>query len=225
MKAKMGMRSLLMGVLGTVIVSIGGMPASLSAQEAGLVVVDPAVARSAQAAVQKMGLEMMKGNFGYAHTRMYPRWKRRLAKQHGGMAKLEAGLAQAVRQQAKMGMMVTAFHAGTPTSFFSVWRAKKRDDKGELVKDATGRFIVVEHWLTFVPTVTRVKIPDTQRGGKLRTLEERSYTVAITEKGKNDWYFMTGMKPTIQDLRSMFPSLPATKKDLKLPPSSAREIK
>jgi len=217
------MRGLLSGVLGVVFIS--GMVAPLSAQESGLAVADPMVARSAQAAVQKMGVEMMKGNFGYSHQRMYPRWKRRLAKRHGGMAKLEAGLAQSVQQQSKMGMMVTAFHADLPTSFFSVWRAQKRDAKGNLAKDATGRAVVVEHWLAIVPTVTRVQVADPQKGGKLRTLEERSYTIAISEKGQNDWYFMTGMKPTIQDLRSMFPLLPPNEKDLRLPPSSAREIK
>lgn len=203
-----------------------GMSLPVMAQEPGLAVADPMVATSAQAAVQKMGVEMMKGNFKFGHERMYPRWKRRLAKRHGGMAKLELGLSKAVQQQEKMGMSVTAFHAELPTSFFSVWRAKKRDPQtGEVVRDARGREIVVEHWLAIVPTVTRVMIADPKKGGKIRTLEEKSYTVAVSEKGTNDWYFMTGMKPTIQDLRSMFPLLPPDKKDLGLPVSSAREIK
>lgn len=199
---------------------------SAMAQEPGLVVAGPEVASSAQAAVQKMGLEMMKGNFNYSHERMYPRWKRRLAKRHGGMERLEAGLAGAAQKQVSMGMMVTSFHADLPTSFFSVWRAKKRNSTtGEVVRDATGREMIVEHWLAVVPTLTRVKIADAQKGGKIRTLEERSYTIAVSEKGKNNWYFMTGMKPTIQDLRSMFPTLPPQEKDLGLPVSSAREIK
>ena len=91
--------------------------------------------------------------------------------------------------------------------------------------DAAGREVIVEHWLAVVPTVTRVKIADKQKGGLIRTLEETSYTLAVSEKGKNDWHFMTGMKPTLQDLRSMFPSLPPEEKDLRLPVSSAKEIK
>jgi len=203
----------------------GLMVSGVAAQEPGLAVADPSIAASAQAAVQKMGVEMMKGNFKFGHERMYPRWKRRLAERYGGMAKLEAGLANAAQKQVKLGMLVTAYHADVPTSFFSVWRAKKRDAAGKLIIDATGREVVVEHWLAFVPTVTRVSIPDEKLIGKNYVLEEKSYTVAISEKGTNNWYFMTGMKPTIQDLRSMFPSLPANKKDLGLPPSSAREIK
>ncbi len=56
----------------------------------GQVAVDHNVATSAQAAVQKLGLEMMKGNFKFGQDRIYPRWKRRLAKRVGSMEKLEA---------------------------------------------------------------------------------------------------------------------------------------
>lgn len=205
---------------------IAGLTSHVMAQDAGLVAVDPMVSQSAQAAVQKMGVEMMKGNFKYGHQRMYPRWKRRLAKRYGGMDKLEAGLAASVAKQVDMGMMVTGFNAASPTVFFSVWRAKKRDPlTGAIEKDATGREVVVEHWLAVVPTTTRVRVADPNKGRKIRTLEEKSYTIAISEKGRNDWYFMTGMKPTVQDLRGMFPSLPQKEQDLMLPPSSAAEIK
>ena len=206
-------------------VVMAGLSSGVSAQEPGLVVVDPTVARSAQAAVQKMGVEMMKGNYQYANTRMYPRWKRRLAKRYGGVDKLERGLAKAGQQKVDLGLMVTAYNAELPTSFFSVWRAKKRDVSGALVKDATGRDVVVEHWLAVVPTLTRVKVADPSLGGKIRTLEEHGYTVAISEKGTNDWYFLTGMSPNIQDLRGMFPTLPPNEKDLNLPVSSVKEIK
>ncbi|MBT8036018.1 MAG: hypothetical protein KJO21_00610 [Verrucomicrobiae bacterium] len=190
------------------------------------VAVEYAVENSAQAAVQKLGIEMMKGNFKYGHERMYPRWKRRLATRCGGIEKLDAELAAAAQQKINMRLAVTAYRADRPTSFFSVWKAKKIDPRtGKPMVDATGREMVVEHWLAIVPTVTRVKIPDMQRGGKMRVLEEDSYAVAIAEKGSRDWYFMTGMKPTINDLRSLFPSLPPTARELRLPASKVREIK
>lgn len=190
------------------------------------VAVDRTVASSAQSAVQKLGVEMMKGNFKYGHERMYPRWKRRLAKRYGGIEKLEAQMDVAAQQKVDMRLAVTAFHAGWPTSFFSVWRAKKiAPVTGKVVKDAAGREMVVEHWLAVVPTVTRVRVPDKQRGGKIRVLEEQGYTIAISEKGANDWYFMTGMKPTVQDLRSLFPSLPPSERELGLPTPRVREMK
>ena len=57
--------------------------------DAQRIVVDPAIAEQAQAAVQKLGIELMKGNFTYSQERMYPRWKRRLAKRVGSMEELK----------------------------------------------------------------------------------------------------------------------------------------
>ncbi len=190
------------------------------------VVVDPMIAGAARSAVQKLGVELMRGNFKYSHERMYPRWKRRLATRAGGMRELEQKLAMGERQRVKLGVIVTDYKADKPTAFFDVWRAKKVDPlTGKPVVDSYGKAIVVSHWLAVVPTVTQVKIPDPQQGGKVRTLEEQSYTIAISEKGSNEWYFLTGMKPTISDLRSLFPSLPSDENELGLPESVAREIK
>lgn len=197
----------------------------LSAQ--GKVAVEPAVAISAQQAVQKLGDEMIKGNFAYGHQRMYPRWKRRLAKRYpGGMPELERALAASLQQKVRMRLAVVGFQARRPQSFFSVWRTKKWDPVTKKpIKDAAGNEIIVEHWLAVVPTTTRVQIPDPQRGGMLRTIEEDSHTIAISEKGKNEWFFMTGLKPTVQDLRSLFPTLPPNKEELGLPKPAVREIK
>lgn len=202
------------------------MVMSLARVDAQRVAIDPAIADQAQAAVQKMGTELMRGNFKYSQERMYPRWKRRLAKRIGSMERLEQQLASGDQQRVKMGLIVTSYHADKPTAFFDVWRAKKVDpDSGKLILDDDGREIVVSHWLAVVPTTTQVKVPDPQQGGRMRTLEEKSYAIAVAEQGSNDWYFLTGMKPTIQDLRSMFPSLPLDRNELGLPESSAREIK
>ena len=197
--------------------------ASIHAQK---VAVDPAIGASAQAAVQKLGFEMMKGNFKYGQERMYPRWKRRLAKRVGSLEKLEAQLAAASQQRVDMRLAVTAFRAAPPTAFFNVWKSEKINPvTGVPVEDALGKVIIVEHWLAVVPTTTRVRVPDAKLVGKNYVLEEQSYTIAISEKGSNIWSFLTGMKPTIQELRSLFPSLPRGEKELGLPKSSAREIK
>lgn len=204
------------------------MSPQLQGQEVGegAVIVDPAISASAKAAVQKLGLEMMKGNFQHGVNNMYPRWKRRLAKRLGSMAKLDAALARSTQQQVKMQMKVVGYQVGEPTSFFSVWKAKKIDSKtGKPFIDATGREQVISHWLAVVPTVVRVRVPDPQKGGVIREIEESGYVLAVSEKGSSQWHFLTAMKPSIQDLRSLFPSLPADEKALRLPPSKAREIK
>jgi hypothetical protein len=189
------------------------------------VVVDPAIADAAQAAVQQLGVELMKGNFKFSQERMYPRWKRRLAKRVGSVEQLEAQLRSGDQQRIKMGLIVTNYEADKPSAFFDVWRAQKIDPvTGKPVFDAQGHEVIVSHWLAVVPTKTQVKVPDPQLGGKIRTLEEQSYTIAVSEKGSGEWYFLTGMKPTVQDLRSLFPSLPLDKNELGLPEPSAREI-
>lgn len=181
---------------------------------------------SAREAVQKLGLEMMKGNFKHGHDRMYPRWKNRLAIRMGGMEKLEDALAKALQQNVMLQIQVSAFEAREPEVVYSVWRAPTLDPvTKQPMLDADGKRIITENWLVIVPTTTQVKIPDKQLGGKIRTLEENSYTIAISEKGKNEWYFLTGLKPTVQDLRSLFPTLPADEKEIGFPPSSMKEIK
>ena len=219
----------------------------LAPAHAQRVAVDQQTAASAQAAVQKLGVEMMKGNFKYGQDRMYPRWKRRLAKRVGGMDKLEAQLVAAQQRKAKMGLRVTAFQAKWPASFFKVWPVKKINQAtgkpvmvkapkvdpitGDPVLDENGQEIMVDsfaleyHWLAIVPTVTRVQIPDAKLPGKLYELEESSYTVTVSKVGKNDWHFLTGLKPTVQDLRSLFPLLLKDDLEKALPKPSAREIK
>ena len=199
---------------------------SLTLSTSAQVLVDQAVARSAQAAVQKFGLEMMKGNLDYGNERIYPRWKRRLAKRYGGNAQLNAALQEASRQKLAMKYSVTVFQASVPSLFFDVWRAPKVNAvTGLPVTNAMGRDVVVEHWLAVVPTLTRLKIADPQMGGKIREIEERGYSVTVSEKGSDDWYFLTGMVPNEQNLRALFPKLPANFKALGFPEIVTREIK
>ena len=151
--------------------------------DAQRIVVDPAIAEQAQAAVQKLGIELMKGNFTYSQERMYPRWKRRLAKRVGSMEELEAQLASGDQQRVKMGLIVTSYQAAKPTAFFDVWRAKQVDPiTGQVTRDDRGDQTIVSHWLAVVPFTTQIKIPDPQQGGRMRTLEENSYTIAIPRK-------------------------------------------
>ena len=112
--------------------------------DAQRVVVDPAIADQAQAAVQKLGVELIRGNFKYSQERMYPRWKRRLAKRIGSIEELEAQLASGDQQRVKMGLIVTSYQAARPTAFFDVWRAKQVDAvTGQVARDDRGDEIIV----------------------------------------------------------------------------------
>ena len=207
--------------------------------------VDQTVAASAQQAVQKLGKEMMKGNFTFGHQRMYPRWKRRLAKRYDdSMEKLDSALAAAARQKIKMRFDVIGYRAARPTKFFKVWPVKRINPETrrpitekrprldpvtkQRILDKEGNPIIVEqfvydyHLLAVVPTITRVQLPDKQRGNKMVTAEENGYVLVVSKEGVNDWHFLTGLKPSVQDLRSLFPTLP---RELGLPKPSAREIK
>ena len=192
----------------------------------GQVAVEQQVAASAQMAVQNLGNELMQGNFSYGYERIYPRWKRRLAKRYGGADKLDSQIQKGNAQKRDLKVIVSSYKAQQPTSFFSVWRSKKIDNNtGKPIINHLGQNMVVEHWLAIVPTITRIKIPVADVPGSIREIEEKSYTIAISEKGSHDWHFMTGLRPTVQDLRSLFPTLPATENELGLPVSAVREIK
>ena len=190
------------------------------------VAVDRQTEQAAQQAVQTLGNELMKGNFDYSYEKIYPRWKRRLAKRYGGEKAFNAQLEKANQQKEKARFVISSYKALQPAAFFSVWRAKKIDNStGKPIQNHLGQEVIVEHWLAIVPTVTSIKIPISDMPGKVREVEESSYTIAISEKGTNDWRFMTGLKPSVQELRGMFPTLPSTEKELGIPAASIREIK
>ena len=190
------------------------------------VAVDRQTELTAQQAVQTLGNELMKGNFDYSYEKIYPRWKRRLVKRYGGEKAFNAQLEKANQQKENARFVISSYKALQPAAFFSVWRAKKIDDRtGKPIQNHLGQEVIVEHWLAIVPTVTSIKIPISDMPGKVREVEESSYTVAVSEKGTNDWRFMTGLRPSVKELRSMFPTLPSTEKELGIPAASIREIK
>lgn len=174
----------------------------------------PEVALEAQHAVDALGKAMLAGDFSYGQKRIYPRWKRRLAIKVGGIDKLESHLAQARAKQ--KDFILLSFKTALPTRFFSVWPTAQ--------KDSLGKQALVSHWLVIVPTTTRLRIADPQRGGQFRELEEKGYILTISQKGSHQWFFLTGLRPSAFELRSLFPSLPINPNAWGLPPTSLREI-
>lgn len=166
--------------------------------------VPPDVLRAAAAATQRLGDEVVKGNFSYTIQKMHPRWKKRAAMRSGGMENLVEKLAQLPREMAKHGISMMSFKADPPKSAFEV--------------DAFGE------WVVFVPTRSVLRVIDTE-SATVRRLEKSGFQVAVLKKGEGDWFFIDGTALTIADLRSLFPNLPADRGRLGLPPVGTRELK
>ena len=173
------------------------------------------VVDSAVAAVASLGNEVVMGRFQVAVERMNPTWKKRTADRMGGMEKLEEKLAEVPRQMVQQGISMISFKPqGQPRSF-EVGPGKKI----EKVNGADVESLVFSKWMVLVPTATKFRIT---RQGEIKPLviDSIGFQVAISEKGKNDWTFIDGAGLTVNDLRSMFVTLPA---DLTLPPLEKRE--
>lgn len=175
------------------------------------------VVASAVAAVAKLGDEVVLGRFQVAVDRMNPTWKERTAKRMGGMEVLEKQLAGVARQMVQQGISMISFKPqGRPRSF-EVGPGKKV----ETVNGVAVESLIFNKWLVLVPTITKFRI---MREGEVKPLfiESIGFQVAISDKEKNDWTFVDGSSLSVNDLRSLFGTLP---QDLELPPLEKREAR
>jgi len=92
----------------------------------------------------------------------------------------------------------------------------------EKVNGVETETLVFNKWLVLVPTVTKFRIMQKleKQAPKMITIDSIGFQVAIAEKGKNDWTFIDGAGITVNDLRSMFATLP---QDMTLPPLEKKE--
>ena len=156
----------------------------------------PEVVRSAIAAVEELGDRVVKGEHRVAVDRMYPRWKERMAKRKGGLAKLEEELAGIGAVMARNGVSLIAFRTtGEPTVF-------------EVDPTSAGEGVVFEKWLVLIPTVTTFRIIVPGETPRTEVLNSHGFQVAIADKGRLEWTFINGSDVTVADLRSMFVTLP-----------------
>ena len=173
------------------------------------------VVASAVAAVGKLGDEVVLGRFQVAVDRMNPAWKERTAKRMGGMDKLDEQLAGVARQMVQQGISMISFKpTGQPRSFEVSPGRKVQKINGVEVEQ-----LVFNRWLVLVPTETKFRI---LREGEPKPLviDSTGFQVAISDKAKNDWTFIDGSGLTVNDLRSLYATLP---QDLTLPPLSKKE--
>ncbi|MEO7101033.1 MAG: hypothetical protein ABI162_16875 [Luteolibacter sp.] len=175
----------------------------------------PEVVASASAAVAKLGDEVVLGRYQVAVDRMNPMWKERTAKRMGGMDALEKQLAGVASQMVQQGISMISFKPqGQPRSFEVSPGKKVEKVNGQDVES-----LIFTKWMVLVPTATKFRI---MRPGETKPLviDSIGFQVAICDKGKNDWTFIDGSGVSVNDLRSLFVTLP---QDLVLPPLEKHE--
>lgn len=177
----------------------------------------PEVIASAVAAVEKLGRDVVKGDFKVAIERMNPEWRKRLAAQTpGGEEAIRKQIEGASKRMAQEGVsIVSSVQQGTPRSFevHGDTRIQKLKD-GEEVEIAT-----YTKWLVLVPTLTKYRLL-LKGDPKPVFVEKVGFQVAVSDKGKNDWTFIDGSNLTVSALRRLYVSLP---RDLELPPVFERK--
>lgn len=177
----------------------------------------PEVVASAVAAVGRLGEEVVLGRYQVAVEKMNPEWKDRVAKRMGGMEALEKQLSGVAKQMVQQGVSMISFKPqGQPRSF-EVGPGRKVDTvNGEQVES-----LVFNKWMVLIPTSTKFRIIR-QGDPKPLVIESVGFQVAVSDKGKNDWTFIDGSGLSVNDLRSIYATLP---QDIELPPVEKREAR
>ncbi len=175
----------------------------------------PDVIASAVAAVASLGDEVVLGRYQVAIERMNPLWKERTANRMGGMQELEKQLAGVARMMLQEGISMISFKPQGQSMSFEIGTATRVEN----VNGVEQQKLVADQWLVLVPTATRFRI---QQKDKPRIIEGTGFQVAVSDKDKLNWTFIDGSNLTVNDLRSLYFTLP---RDLQLPPVEKHEVR
>ena len=186
----------------------GAATAATAAPAAGTA--PPDVIAAAWTAVEKLGSEVVRGNYAVAIERMNPLWKERLAKQtKGGMDEVVKQIDGASKRMTQEGMsIISSVPQGTPRSFEVGPGTKVETVNGEKVE-----IQIFTKWMVLVPTLTKYRLL-LKGDPKPVIIEKLGYQVAVSDKGKNDWTFIDGSGLTLNTLRRLYVTLP---RDMELP--------
>ena len=172
------------------------------------------VVNSAIAAVNDLGKQVVLGKMKTSMERMYPQWRERLSTRAGGDAALEKTFDDMMAAMMKQGTTMISFKTfGFPT-VYDVYPGKKV----EIVDGKSVETLINTKWMLLIPTEIRYRV---MNGASPLIIESKGYQIAISEKDKINWTFIDGAGLKVQDLRSMFISLP---KDMVLPEIKRREV-
>jgi hypothetical protein len=172
---------------------------------------------SAVAAVDALGKEVVLGKYQVAIEKMYPQWKERTAKKIGSKEKLEKQLENVAKEMLQRGISITAFKAQGQPKAFEVYPGKAT----KIVDGKETEVMRYTKWLVLVPTVTRVRMLISGDPVPLN-YESKGFQVAISDKDSKEWFFIDGSAVTVNELRSLFITLP---ENLELPAIEKKQIK
>ncbi|MFT4177181.1 MAG: hypothetical protein QM627_11065 [Luteolibacter sp.] len=179
--------------------------------------VPASIIQSAVAAVEKLGNEVVQGNYQAAVDSINPMWKERTAARVGGMQVLDQQLASATREMVRQGIRILSFKpVGSPRGY-EVWPGKKV----ETINGETVETLIYTKWLVLVPTVKTFEMR-IQDDPKPVVIESTGFQVAVCDKDKTEWTFIDGSSTSLNELRGIFITLPA---DTELPPLEKREVR
>ncbi len=192
------------------LLTISGLVAGASAQStAPLEVVNSAIT-----AVNDLGKQVVLGKYKVAMDRMYPQWKERLSSRAGGEAVLAKQFENMTAEMTKQGTSMVSFKSYGFPKVYEVYPGKKV----ETVDGKQVETLINTKWLLLIPTETRYRL---MKDREQLVIESKGFQVAVADKDKLVWSFIDGSGLTVQDLRSMFISLP---KDMELPEIKRRSV-
>ena len=192
------------------VVTMLGLATGLQAQTTAPI----EVVNSAIAAVNDLGKQVVLGKMKTSMERMYPQWRQRLSERAGGDAALEKTFDEMMAEMMKQGTTMISFKTfGFPT-VYDVYPGKKV----EMVDGKSVETLINTKWMLLIPTEIRYRV---MNGASPLIIESKGYQISISEKDKINWTFIDGAGLKVQDMRSMFISLP---KDMILPEIKRREV-
>lgn len=155
-------------------------------------------------AVQAVGDDALKGEFDEVVAKLYPRFRKRAVKQAGGEAALIATFGKMMSDLSATGITIIKFEAEPALHAFDIPEFNE--------------------WLVFVPTARTIRYIDPATK-KVQRAVLRDYQIAIRKKeGDPTWTFLNGSTMEISELRTLFPSLPATPSELGLPSKEFKKL-
>lgn len=194
----------------TLVVTMLGLVTGLQAQTTAPI----EVVNSAIAAVNDLGKQVVLGKMKTSMERMYPQWRQRLSERAGGDAALQKTFDEMMAEMMKQGTTMISFKTfGFPT-VYDVYPGKKV----EIIDGKSVETLINTKWMLLIPTEIRYRV---MNGATPLIIESKGYQIAISDKDKVNWTFIDGSGLKVQDLRSMFISLP---KDMILPEIKRREV-